>query len=588
MVVHPPNLNPLPTMYIYMPCSRIVICQNNDDVPDSTSAIVLSDLVSNFEEKEVLTLHDNLKKIDVNHTYKVPFYNIVANQIWTGIGGSNSLPVKKGILIMVYRRLCEIIPEGTEEIRCVGVSKPYLNLIRDFADNRDLTLTISDIKNNSTTTRSIAIDSIKWLIISIFDVFVSILLKPFFSTTGASILIKFPVFRSETFLPISDHINSDYDSFFTLLTVSYFLKVSPLVDDCINIIPIRCFSTVSGYFRDYRAVIAIMFDLIIGDRIETAVVDAVETETGVRLERTVGHLTRRAIWSNISAFFYYGAACDLFKTEEYDSVLLTTFGPSGTAIAIPALEYDVDVYVLPHGALGWPKMHQETLYTGMFTEGTIVDAEVDRSEKKFIPTGFPKHVKMHKKRNLVPNKDDVKTILIGTAYISDIREKFIRDVVPPIINKTSWRVIVKTHPMEEISYYNRILLDLGIDSDHNKRIQVVDSDLYSWIGRSHLTLTTRSNVGIESVLLGTPAACYNPWSPDLIDPPYAKHGPVPLLRDPSDVVSLLTEWDGDEQRAKQEQMLDNLYMVNENSLEDIAAQIQAEMTGETSQPGQPE
>lgn len=564
--------------------SRIVICQSRDDVPDSTSAIVLTEVVSRLDENEVLTLLDTLKKLSVDHTYNIPFYTIVANQIWTGNDDSDSLPRKKEILILLYRYLRETIPEETEEIRCVGLSKPYLDLVRDFADNRNLALTVSGTTNNSATTRSIAVDSIKWLCISIFDVFITLLLKPFFSATDASILVKYPIFRPETFRPIDTHTEFDHDSFFTLLTVSYFLKVRSVVDRDTNIIPIRCFSTVSGLIRDYRSVIGIVLDLLTSDRIETPVVDAVEAETGVRLERTVGRLTRRAVWSNPSAFLYYGAACDMFETEEYDTVLLTSFGPSGTAIAIPAQESDVEVYVLPHGALGWPKVQQETLYTGMFREGTIVDADVDRAEKKFIPTGFPKHVSIYEKRDAIPDKDDTPTILIGTSYIPGLRKAFIRDVVPPILNQTNWRIVVKIHPKEEVSYYRQVLSDLGIDTDTSDRIRVVEDDLYSWIGRSHLLLTTRSNVGIESVLLGTPAACYNPWSPDLLDPSYAKHGTVPIFRDPSDIVSLLTEWDGDEQLERQERMIDSLYMVRDNSIEEIAARIQAEMTGSNRHP----
>jgi predicted glycosyltransferase len=106
----------------------------------------------------------------------------------------------------------------------------------------------------------------------------------------------------------------------------------------------------------------------------------------------------------------------------------------------------------------------------------------------------------------------------------------------------------------------------------------VDDDLYEWIGRSHLLLTTRSNVAIEAVLLGTPAASYNPWSPDLWTPPYVKHGPVPGFKDPDEFISFLTGIDCDTERKRQESMLNDLYWVRGNSIEDITARIQTKIT----------
>jgi hypothetical protein len=563
--------------------SSTIICQDRDDVPESTSAIVLSEVISQFDETEILSLLDKLKKLDVEHRYEIPFYTIVAKQIWAGVDISDSSPKRREILILLYQYLIDTIPEETEEIKCIGVSGPYLDLMRDIAANQNLTLTITDTTTRSATTRSIAIHSIGWIFVSMFDAFLSLLLKPFFSTTDANILVKYPVFRPQTFSPLETTMDATHDSFFTLLTISYFLRVKSVVSDHENIIPIRCFSTVSSLIGGYRIITRFVYDLLSNDRIETAVVDAVEAETGVRLEKTVGRLTRRAVWSNLAAYLYYRSACQLFESEEYDSVLLTTFGPSGKTIAIPAAENGVDVYVLPHGALGPPAVQEESLYTGMFREGSIVDADVDREKKNLIPTGFPKHISLYQKRDSIPERDDDKTILIGTTYITGLREKFIRDVVPPILNETDWQIVIKIHPMEKISFYYSILSELGINVDTNDRICVTDGDLYSLIGRSHLLLTTRSNVGIEAVILGTPAASYNPWTPDLLDPSYAKHGSVPLLREPSDVVSLLTDWNGDEERARQERMLDELYMVRGNSIATIAALIQAEMAGSTPQ-----
>jgi hypothetical protein len=269
----------------------------------------------------------------------------------------------------------------------------------------------------------------------------------------------------------------------------------------------------------------------------------------------------------------------LFEREQYDSVLLTSSGPSGRALAFPEVEREVDTYCLDHGVRSQLEHTNNSFYDGVFTEGEIADLAVERKRTKFIPTGFPKHLDIYGQRDSIPPADTTETLLIGTQPFEDNRRRaFIRDVIPDVLHQTEWNITIKIHPAEKLSFYHQTLSKLGIDLKQTDRIQVTDSDLYSWIGRSQLLLTINSNVGIESVILGTPAASYNPWSPDIRDPLYAKYGPVPMLREPSELVSLLTDWDGESECARQEPMIDNLYMVRGNSIDKIISRIQTEMT----------
>jgi hypothetical protein len=183
---------------------------------------------------------------------------------------------------------------------------------------------------------------------------------------------------------------------------------------------------------------------------------------------------------------------------------------------------------------------------------------------------------IYNKRTEIPDKNEQKTLLIGTTA-GTYRDDFICDIVPPVLEQTDWDVVIKVHPSEEKSYYNNLFTDIEITDDQNSRLQIVDKNLHSWIGRSHLLLTTRSNVGIESVLLGTPAASYNPWSPDLWTPPYAKYGDVPCFRDANNFISFLNNMDYNDERERQEAMLNNLYLVRGNSIDQIATQMRKEM-----------
>lgn len=561
--------------------SCTVICQEKQDVPDSTSAIVLSEAIKQFDEDEANNLYYTLENLDVSHDYDVPVYAIVANQVWAGVQLHDSSPQSLEVLIPLYRHLTDHVTEETETIRCIGVSGRYLDLVQDFADNENIKLEISEAEPESKTTRSLAVQSVGWLLVSLFDAFVSLLLRPFFSSSDADILVKYPLFRPDTFRPIETRTDMEFDSTFTLLTISYFSQVRSVVNNQTTVIPIRCFSTVPGMIKSYRFFVALVFDLVITNRLETAVIDAVETETNLRLNNTVGQLTQRAIWSNFSAYLYYGAACQLFQNESYESILITSTGPSGKALAIPAVAYGVEAYCLPHSIRRQPVSVNQSVYTGVFVEGHIVDRAVERKRTRFIVTGFPKHVDIYDRRNSIPATNSTNTLLVATQPFPGHRRKFIRDVVPVVLDSTNWQVIVKIHPREDVSLYRRILSELSIDVDGTDRLVITNDDLYTWIGRSQLLLTINSNVGIESVILGTPTASYNPWPPDIRDPLYAKYGPVPMLRGPSELVSLLANWDGERERTHQEPAIDDLYLVRGNSIEKITDWIQTEMTAPT-------
>lgn len=564
--------------------SSIVICQDSHDVPENTSAIVLSEVIHQFDEDDSNKLYDSLENLDVSHGYDVPVYTIVANQVWAGVQLHESSPQSMELLVPLYRHLVDQITEQTETLRCIGVSGRYLDLVTDLANNENLELEVSETDAESTTTRSYAVQSVGWLFVSLFDAFVSLLLRPFFSSSDADILVKYPIFRPDTFRPIETRTEMEFDSVFTLLTLSYFLQARSVVDKQTTVIPMRCFSTVSGMIGSYRFFVALLYDLVITNQLETAVADAVESETDVRLDATVGTLTQRAVWSNFGAYLYYGAACQLFEQEQYDSVLLTSTGPSGKAIAVPAAEYGVDAYCLPHSIRLQPISVNQPFYTGVFTEGHIADRAVERERTRFIPTGFPKHLDIYDHRDSIPSTDSRNTLLVATQPFPDVCREYIRAIVPRVLKQTNWQVVVKIHPREDLSFYHRTLSELGIDVNGTDRLVVTDGDLYSWIGRSQLLVTINSNVGIESVILGTPTASYNPWSPDIRDPLYAKHGPVPMLREPSELVSLLTDWDGERERTHQETAIDDLYLVRGNSIDKITARIQAEMTTSTEAP----
>jgi hypothetical protein len=569
-----------------MACSTLVVCEKRSDVPPNTSPIILSNILSEFDEKKADKLHEQLLNLSVDHKYNVPVYTLAGNDMWNDSQQLNDhSPRSMELLILLYQRLTEEVSTDTERIRCIGVSGRYVDLIRDLAENEDLELEIQQQKAEATSNQLISIRSVAWILLSIFDGILSLLLRPFFLPTDANILVKYPVFRPDTFQSIEKRLNISFDVTFTLLTISYFGHVKNVISRENSIVPIRCFDTLSGMISEYRFFVILGYDLLIRHEFEADVINAIEDETSIQLKETVGTLTRRAVWANVSAYLSYGAACRAFDRTNYDCVLITSSGASGNALALPAADHGVDTYVLPHSIRVPPVSVNRPFYTGVFTEGKIANFAVTDKQTEFILIGLPKHLDIHQRReSLTTDSGGCKTLLIGTqGFVDSVRQEFIEDIVPAVLNETEWEVVLKVHPREDPVFYRKTLKSLGIDTNKETRVQVTDSDLYTWIARSELLLTVTSNVGIESVILGTAAASYNVWSPTLRHPLYAKYGSVPSLRDPAALIELL-QGNVDAERARQQTLLNGPFMIRGNSINKITDQIQERLYQSSSEP----
>jgi hypothetical protein len=216
----------------------------------------------------------------------------------------------------------------------------------------------------------------------------------------------------------------------------------------------------------------------------------------------------------------------------------------------------------------------------VFVEGTIASRLVDDElGEKFIPTGLPKHIDIAGQAPRTQSSHEQRMLLIGTqSFDNRYRTGLIIDVVPSVLEATNWTIVLKLHPGESADFYEELLRSIGYDPSDQDRISVATDDLYGYIHRADLLLTVNSNVGIESIILGTPAVCYNPWVPSKRDPPYASHGPVPKFDVPSDFVDFIMDYEPAQHRNLQQPLITGPYDVVGNSLDKIAAGVETELS----------
>jgi hypothetical protein len=103
--------------------------------------------------------------------------------------------------------------------------------------------------------------------------------------------------------------------------------------------------------------------------------------------------------------------------------------------------------------------------------------------------------------------------------------------------------------------------------------------LYGEIVDADLTVTINSNVGLESIIIGTPAFCFNAWEPLIFEPTYATADEIPVFRSESELQTFVSQLNSNKTsqlRSQQQTFVENNYVINSSIATDIANCIEAD------------
>lgn len=563
----------------------IVVCRDESYCSGDESVVFLSDLIESIDEDKAQAFYERLVSLDVEQQHATPLYALIHTQIWGSNQYHEHVPTFDH-LFPLYRELDEYVTQDTEQIVARGISGRHLDMVKDLADNRGLDLQTEAVEPESTNAQRQLLGQLPWLVVSVIDMFLSLLLRPIYNKSDADVLVKYPLFRPETFSPIEDRLTVRFDVTTTLLTIKSLSK-SSVINDKTNFVPFRCFASIREHIQGYRAVIKSIVDIFYTHETEAAVVDAIEAETGIRMEQTVSEIFSRSAANNLDAYLYYPIADHLFDSGAYEATIITSSGPSGQTIAVPATKNNGRTVNLGHSIISPPQWFDTQYYDVRIIEGTIVERlSPNAMGEEFVPAGLAKHIELYEQYDqpAVQIKDDGsgaerRRLLVATQpYPDKFREQLLREIVVETLERTDWEVVVKLHPAESQDFYRCTLSGLGYPPDEIDKLSIIDGGLYKWIRDSDLVLTITSNVGIEAVILGTPAAVYNAWSPLIRTPLYAKYGPVPLLRSTDEVLELLNDDLSTAARwERQRPVIQGPYRVEKNSLDQVAKTVEREL-----------
>ncbi|WP_049895725.1 capsular polysaccharide export protein, LipB/KpsS family [Halopiger xanaduensis] len=513
----------------------------------------MTDTLGTTTRDEYDTVYSVLSNADVDLDTPVPIYE----QTWRHLLASRHGRLQE--LTLLYLRLQEVVEsEDPDRLVCDrDLDTGYLSVAIDISDAYDIPIDTQGQQSVSRLQRIQRFLKNTVLVLPfLFDQFVSLLLGFILGRPEKAKLALIPSFgRFDSMGPAIDKIsNSGYDDYAVIGTshvssLGATLKWKYLKSELDGepLVSLSRFVTLRCIGRQIRSYIDINRGVLFGKSLKRELNDELESEVGITLEKTIeysiydGFRTRDAL-----SIFYYHLADNMMSKLECEKAVIGGLPPSRRAMLWAGLKNDVEMYYIPHGAGVVMDSSNPPAELTQFVSGDLEKRHYEESQqvetqwecivsgRSYLTTLYEEYKGVER----TPPEDGDLQLLIATQPIRGMDE-VIRDILTAVAERPdSVSIVIKTHPSESAA-------DYADYARGNEQVTVTESDLFTHLSESDLTVTINSNVGIESVLAGTPTVSVNKWDPITDDALYAIYGEIPVLRDQQAVFDLIENLDAD-------------------------------------------
>jgi len=501
-------------------------------------------------------------------------FKSIRNKLLKNKDRITSLPVA----IDIYNKLDdEVDVENLDEIKVVNKAEnKYAPIIKDFADNNGIE-TNFQIKQHRNQIVLSALPTI--LLASLVQIPWSIYNKLSFSGSNSDTVFFYGPGRFENKSSIlnSAENNDEMSHQFVSKGIkpTQFLPSNVLNHDPVSL---GSFTRMTDFAHGIKILIQHIFpEIIINKNIDKKIVGELEKEFEYDLSTTIKTACTCAYNDlNFQIFPKYASARAVIERTECNNVVVGSLSSLNEAILSAAAEQGANQYHTPNGVVNENIWDPE--YTH-FVSGTSAQHYIEEQmgiddASMYIPTGRPnlsnlcEEYKNSNVRNKFPENDKSLNILLATQpHTKDHRQQFVRgvmDACEQLSNPIS--ITIKIHPLEEIKFYQKYREDSGVT--------VSDGDLFEHIKDSHLVVMPNSNVGLESIIIGTPSISYIP-SPDIIKPDI-EQSPIPVFNDSKSMKKWLLNLNRETHNKlveEQTQYIENNHQLEPNAEERIVDYI---------------
>lgn len=509
---------------------HVVDTQPPDTISNS-DLFILEDELTNVPDERRETVLSSVTKISQSTEESFPLTEAILPYLI--FSRYASLPSH----VILYELLIERVNESDyEKIRTYNLNDGQTAVVRDVAHTAGIEIQAANFPSNYFDPKSLL--SRRVLLHFVDQLFSLIVATALYRNSNRKEFLCFTSSPSRNEASVLNKLEGNTAAITTSVTVSRYIKNKPkYTTDDVDIRPLNTYTSLSLLGKQI-SLLAWLFSQYRTNEweMESHLRDGLEDELGVQMNATVHYTSSIAIENSIRYVLMYYLFERAIQTENTEGIMVLTDNPKGRFALAASEGKDVDRYYLPHSITCGNEILPAQKDTVQFVEGDYAIDYLENSPLKgqlpqLMASGRPVLEEMVS--NSEPKSDrsiDDFRILVATQPFADRkRVKFVESVLEAIDGvRDEYEVIIKIHPMEDKEFYEESFNSHEL----RKKISIEEGDIEPVILESDITVTVNSNVGLESIILGSCTISYNEWIPQLSVFPYIKEGPIPLAQEP--------------------------------------------------------
>jgi hypothetical protein len=528
----------------------LTIVQSSDDCgdPDAKDVFAINDFFENIPVKSIDEPYETIATSDFDPIAGLPLFDLVWPRFASSFNAYNSDQSGLAHLIVLYQKLdCRIDERGYDQLDCRGVDEYYVSLIQDFAANEGVDLR-SDVQPPSRPAFWAFLNALGRLLLVLVDHVLTLLASPFLSDVDpdAEVLFVPHLNRFDSMKPVIDEATYPYQVVLPVTTLEWirakragrWAAIQPY-----DPVPVSRFITPRLLLGEVALVVRLAVAELVRTSLHDQLASRIESEYGIRLDRSISHSLAHVYRTHFSAIPNLPLAEQLFTDFDPSSVVIGALSLRSQTFAFAADRQGVAAFHVPHTVT----LRQEQVPKTSITH--IVASEIAKEyleEDWWIPEaaeikaiGRARLGDIAEDRTRISSEDDgIKIVAATQPYEDRIRREFIRTILKgAAMIESDVSVVVKIHPNETTAFYDDVVAGTDIN------VSVTGDNLRHHLTTADLTCIINTNVGMESMVLGTPTVSINFWSPRTPIRPYMEAGPIPVLETPESAAAFFEELD---------------------------------------------
>jgi hypothetical protein len=568
----------------------VLLTANCDDI-DSTEydhVIAIDDILTRINQDDIIETERRVSSLDVSDTGCIAF-----PVVWRRLTNSEPSIVRAIVFAKQLQRHIEELGITHGTLICgESLKKPYVRVIEDVV--KTIPLETEQQNRKELSPILIGIVSTLGVITKIVAVVVDWIVV-WLATLGRSpmknnIVYLPPIERINSTLPVVRQFTTSPQPIITEPSWYYALQseIKASLDE-FDPVNINQYVSVSGFLGQIKDLGIIMNELLSTKSFTPALTAAVEAEFDLYLESTIRGIVRSTLSNThlVRALLLRRPLQTLFSADHTKKVIIGALDPVGRAIVHEATEHSVQVYHIPHSVATTSPPYIESDVV-QFVSGTMDTQYYEQAVPhdrwwQWVPAGRPY---LNDLAEQYGNTEDnqlrcrtensrFKLVIATQPFERRIVKQFVETVLSSC-SPDQFELIIKPHPDEDYELYEEI------ESEH-ENVHLITDNLYEAIAESDLTVTISSNVGIESVVIGTPCVCYNAYEPFILDQTFGFADEVPIFRSADEFKKFVSHLDRNklsQLRSQQQTFVEENYCLESDIATTIASYIQSDRRAE--------